>query len=195
MLSDYLFLFHLQLLELWCTVPASTTPCPWFTWYILHERFVSLDCLTCSILFLSDIYLSFTYSSCHHKGTTWRLCWAGETCSWVWGLWVQRVWHFLSYLASYFFWISLHFLFRHYPPLQIWIWLEQRWSNKKPFANTHNCHFNQDALLARPGAVLFKCVCLSSLNSPFHFNRKLFSLPISFKMEGELSSSYILIFI
>ena len=93
--SYYLFLFHLQLLELWCPVPAATTSCPWFTRYILPERFVSLDWLNYSVWFSSDIHLSFMYSSFHHKGASRRLCWAGEACTRIWWLWFQGVWNFL----------------------------------------------------------------------------------------------------
>lgn len=94
------FLCHFQLLELRCPVPAATTSCPWFTWYILPERCVSLDCLNCSSWLPSDINSSFIHSSLHHKGAAWGLCWAGEACSWVWWLWVQGVRHVLLHINS-----------------------------------------------------------------------------------------------
>lgn len=37
-----MFVFHLQLLEFWCTFPTATTPCSWFTRYLLFARFIDL---------------------------------------------------------------------------------------------------------------------------------------------------------
>jgi hypothetical protein len=128
----------------------------------IHLFIIIIIIIFKNIWFPSDYHLSFTCSSFHHKGTAWRLCWEGEACSWVWWLWVQGVWQF--HLYFYLFSISLHFCSKYvseafiFPLLQIWLWLEQRRSKQKPSANAHNCCFIQDALLAGPGVIPFKCL-------------------------------------
>lgn len=73
------FSSHSSILPVIHMIRSSLKVC--FTWLF------SLNSVQYGSILIYFFPGTLTSSSLHYEHSAWRLCWAGETCSWIWWLW------------------------------------------------------------------------------------------------------------